>query len=386
MISSKEKKRIIRLSRPELNDVFTKFPQRHVHISRELQAIGFEVQEYKVIPVHTPFKYISYLLGMVRAFFHFLRNPAGVVIAEDVECVLLSMILKSLRGTRFVFDFIDDYALVIKHQGRTLRYYAALFVERAAPRLADLVIVVDKKKLDYCLGLGLPEKKVVFIPNGYDGNLFKPRQKCRKLQARLNLNSDHAVTFIGKITKYYNLETVMSSVPIVLREMAGTTFLFVGDGYEKQSLQVFAEALGVGGHVLFTGIIPHEEIPKVINISDVCICPLPDESALTLYEYMACGKPVIVPEGETDKMGVSKSVFPDDCLLRVENSPAGFAEGILCLLKNKSAAAERGELGRKRVKGIYEWKKITEKYAQALDRMVEPNPSGKKHPEEGKPL
>jgi glycosyltransferase involved in cell wall biosynthesis len=79
--------------------------------------------------------------------------------------------------------------------------------------------------------------------------------------------------------------------------------VFVGDGPELPSVK--AEAAGLDG-VHFTGAIEHERMPPVLAAADIGVAPF-DMSAhpplslgfywspLKIFEYMACGLPVVAP-------------------------------------------------------------------------------------------
>ncbi|MEE8418376.1 MAG: glycosyltransferase family 4 protein, partial [candidate division Zixibacteria bacterium] len=58
---------------------------------------------------------------------------------------------------------------------------------------------------------------------------------------------------------------------------------------------------GLDGKVVFTGAVPYEKIPSMLQQTDVLVAPypqLPDFyfSALKIFEYMAAGKPIIASD------------------------------------------------------------------------------------------
>ena len=56
-------------------------------------------------------------------------------------------------------------------------------------------------------------------------------------------------------------------------------------------------------YVTITGRIPHPTVPSYINIMDICIIPKHEKytSPVKLFEYMAMGKTVVVPDYESLK-------------------------------------------------------------------------------------
>ena len=364
---------ICRLYRPWVVGFFNSFPQRKHQIFSRAVSRGYRVQDFEITPLATPWLHVSYALGILRALFRLRAVKPDIILAEETESALLGIMARRLWGIPFVFDFVDDYSMIIKHNNQRLRYLIAKWVERTAPKVADRVIVADTQKQVFCRDIGIPAGKVVLIPNGYDPDLFKPGGKDPETARALHVQEGKRVaTFIGKLNRYYNLETIVRGIPEVLSEAPDVVFLFVGEGDNSQELEDLTVRLGVGDSVRFTGPLPHEKIPSVINLSDICLFPLPDESALILYEYMGCAKPVIVPAWGAGKMAISKDVFPDDCILRVEDSPAGFARGILRLLNDPDVAEEMGKNAQRRVAPLYGWDNLSEKYIKTICEVLAP--------------
>jgi glycosyltransferase involved in cell wall biosynthesis len=76
----------------------------------------------------------------------------------------------------------------------------------------------------------------------------------------------------------------------------------LGDGDAFEHLGTLARTLGVEKRVSIEKTVSYEEIPNRINRSDIGILPFNDwhgwnvSSPIKLFEYLACGKPVVVTE------------------------------------------------------------------------------------------
>jgi glycosyltransferase involved in cell wall biosynthesis len=358
---------IYRLHRPWLKGLFGGFPQRRHHISRRLAAWGYPVRDYEIRPVRTPSVHLSYLLGMLRSLLAFRVDRAALVIAEDVECGLFAVLLRLVHRTPFVFDFIDDYAAIIRHDRQPLRYVLARWVEVLAPRLARVVVAVDRKKVQFCRRIGVPPRKVRLVPNGYDTGLFRPSAGARERFPDLDLENSRILLYVGKLNRYYHIDVLIRAAALVAAERPDTLLLLVGEGDDQARLEKLSREAGVEVNIRFCGYRPHGEIPALINLADICLFPLADESALALLEYMACAKPVIAPAGGTSKMEITREQFPEDCLIRVDNSPRGFARAILDLLDDAQRARQLGANARRRVASGCDWDTISTAYRRAID-------------------
>jgi len=363
--------KICKISRSPLKEVTKKFPQgRFVPMSKELTRMGHNVQILNVSPVRSPNPYLAHTLGILSLLFRFRRIRADVILADNIESGIAAVLVKFFFGVSFVFDFIDDYSLIARYDGRMLRYHVLKYLERTIPKLADLVVTITPAIKKFCLDLGIPDQKLRLIPNGVDTRRFKSGIGNDLTRKKINPKGDRLVLFLGKINKYYKLEVVLKAVPYVLKDFPNTRFVFVGDGGYVDHLRELSHKLKIEAAVIFTGFLPDEEIPEIINLSDICVYPLPNDAAFVIFEYMSCAKPVVLPKGGTKKMGISREIIPENCAVKVENSPEGFARGINFLLNNEEVGREMGRKARERVVRLHGWDILAKKYEKALKEVL----------------
>jgi glycosyltransferase involved in cell wall biosynthesis len=65
-------------------------------------------------------------------------------------------------------------------------------------------------------------------------------------------------------------------------------------------LQAFVAEHGLNADVLFTGPLPHAEVPPYLDLIDIAVQPAANEYCcpMKILEYMALGKPIIAPAQE----------------------------------------------------------------------------------------
>jgi len=362
--------KICSISRPPLREITEKFHTRRQYILKRIELMGHEVESLVINPLRIPNLYLAYGLGMAFSPFRFRKVKPDLILADNLESSIAAVLIKSIFKIPFVFNFVDDYSLIASYEGRMLRYQALKHLEKVIPELADLVIVVDPQKEQFCLDIGIPEQKLRMVPNGVDTKRFEPGIDNTTTRKELNLNGNKVVLFVGKINKYYNLEVLLKAIPYVLKGFPNTKFLFIGDGNDLNHLKELTHKLKVEAAVIFTGFLPVEEIPKIINLSNVCFYPLPNDGALAIFECMACAKPLVLPRGGTNKMGISEEIIPQDCALQVDGSPEGFAQGINFLLSNEEIGKEMGTKARERAVRLHDWNTLAKKYEKALKEVL----------------
>ena len=216
---------------------------------------------------------------------------------------------------------------------------------------------------------GVPRDRISVVSNGVDTDRFRPMDPS---DARGQIGWAEApwVVFVGNLVAWQGLETLMRAAPEVM-ESRGARFAIVGDGQMRPSLETLGRTLGVSDRISFAGSVPYETVPLYIGAASTCVAPftrMRNEaiglSPLKVYEYFACGRPVVasgVP-GITELMqrsGAGVVVPPDD--------PGALASALVEVLGNPAEAREMGEQGRAFAVNECSWKRTAEGVERALE-------------------
>jgi len=142
--------------------------------------------------------------------------------------------------------------------------------------------------------------------------------------------------------------------------------LVVGGGECLPFYQGMARDLGIGGMVTFTGPVAYEKGPRLIQAMDLCmLCrkPTPASHAslpMKVFEYMACGKPVLA----TPLAGV-KETFGDRVAYAA--SLDEFVSSLSHFIEDGDTAATIGAANREFVAGEYSWEHICAQFDRVLE-------------------
>jgi glycosyltransferase involved in cell wall biosynthesis len=167
-------------------------------------------------------------------------------------------------------------------------------VERAALLDADLVACGSESVVEQVLGFGASEERVLLTPTGVDLDLFADLPDPAPLRHRLGLHSRFVVVWVGSFRRFHALEQAVEATASVPE----ASLLLVGDGPERTRIDQLAQDVGV--HAVFTGTVPHDELPAYLAAMDVAVilaqrgAPF-HYSPLKLAEYLAAGLPVVAP-------------------------------------------------------------------------------------------
>ncbi|KKH46313.1 glycosyltransferase family 4 protein [Methanosarcina sp. 1.H.A.2.2] len=250
-------------------------------------------------------------------------------------------------------------------------------VLKKALGLSDKVIAVTPGiKANLESSYNIPGDKITVVSNGANTSLFKPleQEACRK---ELGLEAETPyICFVGNLAPWQGVEYLVKAASSILSRSPECCFLIVGDGVMKEELLNLSKELGVADRFVFTGVVSYDRVPVYINASDICAAPFIlarnakiGLSPLKLYEYMACGKPVVASaiSGVDDVLKASEGGIP----VPPEN-PEALAEAISKLLDNRELRARLGSKGLSHVTENYSWYSV----AKQVDGVCKSGPKG----------
>jgi glycosyltransferase involved in cell wall biosynthesis len=171
--------------------------------------------------------------------------------------------------------------------------------ERWALSRADAVLAVSTPLRDYAISLGAEPDRVHVVPNGVDAELFKPDEPDLEVRKRWGLDDDPVLGFVGGLRPWHGVEVLPALLDRLVSRYPGLRLVIVGDGPLRGELEHELRERRLARSAVLTGSLPHEEVPALIHQFDVALAPYsrPDHdfyfSPLKLFEYMACGVPVV---------------------------------------------------------------------------------------------
>ena len=255
--------------------------------------------------------------------------------------------------------------------------YASLgrWIEALMVRKADQVVCISEilKGFLCCYGASAPRLHVV--PNGVDQRLFKPLPPDPELQTRFALQGRSVVGFVGSFQFFCGTAEFARLARTVCDQHPQAVFFFVGQGEIDQELHRLAEVQGIGERFIFAGAVPHEEVPRYLSVMDLVISPYRGDylfygSSMKLLEYLAAGKPTIVPA-----LGQIKEVVRDgeNGMLYDPGDYAGLQRQLLQLLENPQRQRQLGVSARRTIEAGWTWDIQAARVAEVLKIAVRPD-------------
>jgi glycosyltransferase involved in cell wall biosynthesis len=238
------------------------------------------------------------------------------------------------------------------------------FLYHRAEKIISLLAQADK----YITACGIPQEKIVWIPNGVDLSRFEGLEHCVTSENGLK------VIYLGAHGKANALDTVIQAAKILqdwgYRKIR---FVLIGDGPEKPRLIGMAQTLGLK-NVEFRKPVPKIEIPKVLREADAFIVQLGGAevyrwgiSSNKLFDFMAVGRPVFssaeAPLNPVKEAKCGFTIPPWD--------PKALAEAVIKLYQmSPEERAEMGKRGREYVEKYHDIRKLAAQLENLLQSVL----------------
>jgi glycogen(starch) synthase len=213
---------------------------------------------------------------------------------------------------------------------------------------------------------GLPEDKLVMVPNGVNPHVYEDieKQDLKSFRAKFALPEEKIVLYVGRLVYEKGIHILINTVPKVL-EKVDAKFIIVGSGYMKEQLLNIVRSMKLEHKVLFLGFVDDETLLKLQKCADVSVVPsLFEPFGIVALEAMAAKSPVVV----SDTGGLSEIVDHDLTGVKVyPNNPDSLAWGITKILLDENYKSHIRENAYRKVQEKYDWEKI----AQQTKRIYE---------------
>jgi glycosyltransferase involved in cell wall biosynthesis len=291
-----------------------------------------------------------------------------IIYAREFHAVITALFPRLIFRKKLVFEVngIANEERSLKQDSLFNRIFV-FFIKRAekmAMRCSEKIIsVAPKIKLYLTQNFGCPSEKIKVISNGVNTRSFRPIHSSPFLlqwKNRLGIKSkDTVISYVGNLAPWQGIDEIIEIAFRLLPKNENLKFLIVGDGPLKPHLMKKVFNSAYENNICFTGMLDHREIPFLINLSDICVAPLRVEggSPIKVFEYMACGKPVVTSRIDglefIEAEGVGLLTAPED--------KGELEEALNELIKDPLKRAAMGQKGGRIARERFSWdSRITE--------------------------
>lgn len=242
-----------------------------------------------------------------------------------------------------------------------MKWYVRM--DRYCATRAQAVIAISEVIKKETMGYGVPEEKITVIHNGIDTEPFLRASPKKK---ELGFHNGLVIGYIGRLAPHKGVIPLAKAFRELTQAYDDISLLVVGDGPEKKKMEDILSPLD---NVMFTGYVPHEQVPDHYATSDIIAFPTRYEPlGNVVLESMAAGKPLIasgtggIPEIFNRKAGIL--IEPP-----MEHDYRELKNGLEKLITSTSLRSSMSKAGRKTVKK-YSWERVCTKTAEVLESVL----------------
>jgi glycosyltransferase involved in cell wall biosynthesis len=328
-------------------DVYSLYKGIHIHRRLIKQFIYKSGAACLIIPTY--FKWWYTFLNTILT-----ERSFNVIHVHDLPLSKVGYQLKKKYNLKLVCDQHEYYSSWIVHTSHYNRGVGKLVnrfsnwekFEIKYLHRADLILTVSEPLRDiYTRHIGIPNEKVVTVPNTPDLSVF---DKAARNSKTINKFNNRFILFYGGgIDTLRGLDLVLESLNILKKKIPEILFLVAGKEQKGFSIEALAQEKNVSKYVHFAGWLSMEDLASYMSMSHIGVftpqlnreeihCTIPTK----IYQYCALGKPIITTKAKM----MEEFILKYKVGMTVED-PEHFAQAVDYLYKNKKAYDEMSNNG-----------------------------------------
>jgi glycosyltransferase involved in cell wall biosynthesis len=325
-----------------------------------------------------------HVASLIFLFLYLLRilPQYNIIYARDYHTVLAAIFPRLLFKKRLVYEVngIASEEQRLKSHSFLNRILICLIqrAEKMAARCSDRIVSVTPEIGFYLTtNFQCQPNKIDIIGNGVNLSKFHPLLDEALLwqwKEKLGIGREEiVVAFVGNLARWQGVNLLIESGILLLSRGEKLKFLLVGDGPLKGDLVRRVSGSGFEKEFVFTGMVDYDDVPFLINLADICAAPfilrrnqITGVSPIKVFEYMACGKPVIASRigglEFIEEEGVGLLINPEDTL--------SLEQILYDLIKNPQKRKDMGNRGHEITRERFSWESRVTQIEEIFKKMA----------------
>ena len=311
----------------------------------------------------------------------FMKSATDIIRQNDIDIALFANLYPPYVVSRVmpnsvvsVVDLVDNYSAVAARNIPKFvpKYFAKLVFSKMMKSImagAKATVACSYMLARYAKQNGA--NYVYRIPNGVEECFFLD---CNKEAAAIRQNlgikeSDLVICFVGNLEYWLDMNPLLNAIYLAKKNSdRRIKFLIVGGKLSSDyadEVEREIRSLCLQENVVNVGFVFHNDVPKYIAASDLCVSPKNIVDPVSYYsapvkvwEYLAQGKPVI-------STPIPEVVLSSKNCVSIANTASEYFTLIKAFIRDKDDFVEKAKKGRELAKE-QSWKKIGVKYHNLL--------------------
>lgn len=219
------------------------------------------------------------------------------------------------------------------------------------------------------------KKKFSPIIYGVDAKKFSPTTKMRKIiRKKLDVpDKDLIVLGVGRLVAKKGFKYLIKAMPAILKANKNITFVFIGEGDQRQELEDLAKSIGVKEKLRLPGWANYDKLVHYYNVSDVFILPSVrdeegnlDDQSVSVVEAMACSKPIVTADFPGYKIVIEEGA--NGYLVNAKKHEQ-IERALIKLTTSKQLRERMGKKSRDLILNNFTWDEIGKQYTLLFENI-----------------
>ncbi len=243
-----------------------------------------------------------------------------------------------------------------------LRVFRTL--EQLLAHFTDKIVCISEAEFESAIENHISsEDKLELIPNGID--IDAVRSAIAVKRSELGIADDaFVVGMIGRLSAQKAPDVFIRAAEIIHKEIPNSSFIIVGDGEQREEIEIFARQHGL--HLVVTGWT--DKPYSYLKDFDVAMLLSRWEGfGLAIVEYMAAEKNVVATRADAIPSLIEDG--EDGFLVDIEN-PEQAADKVLWLRNHPNEAEKMRQKALRKAKSTYDINRVVKQHINMFDGLI----------------
>lgn len=238
----------------------------------------------------------------------------------------------------------------------------------------DAIIAISDYTKDCALSFGVDPDRISVFPVGSNYPIRHSSIELDELKRKLSLSGRPIIFTVHRLIPLKGTSYLIKAMSKIVSVHPDALLVIGGEGPERSMLESLTSSNHLEHNVLFTGLVPNEDLPLLYETCDVYVIPSITDKwgnaeglGMPALEAMSYGKPVV----GFDSGGPGLTITDGSNGFKVpEKEWEAMADKIILLLTDPVLRKKIGENG-KSMFDEYRWDRVAHLYTEVLHNAVQ---------------